>query len=95
MAELGLRLDGDPARQKLSEPDLRSVGDRIGGVKYGHWETRQPPTETQRRDIAEAERELDALERDLKALILGDLARLEDAFTAAGAPWTPGRRIVR
>lgn len=95
VAELGLRLDGDPARQKLSEPDLRSVGDRIGGVKYGHWETRQPPTETQRRDIAEAERELDALERDLKALILGDLARLEEAFTAAGAPWTPGRRIVR
>ena len=31
------------------------------------------------------------MERDLKALIAGDLARLEEAFTAASAPWTPGR----
>ncbi len=95
VAELGVRLEGDPARQKLSETDIRSIGDRISSVKYGHWETRQLPTETQRRDVAVAEAGLDALERDLKSLILGDLARLEEAFTAAGAPWTPGRRMMR
>ncbi|HEV7669985.1 MAG TPA: glycosyl hydrolase [Thermoanaerobaculia bacterium] len=94
VADLGLRLEGDPARQKLSEASVRSIGDRISAVKDGNWETRQLPTQTQRRDLVAAEAGLDALERDLKSLNLGDLARLEEAFTAAGAPWTAGRRMV-
>jgi Sortilin, neurotensin receptor 3, len=94
VAELGLRLEGDPARQKLSESDIRSISDRISMVMSGHWETRLPPTQTQRRDLAAAEAGLDQLESDLKALMLGELAQLEQAFTAAGAPWTPGRRMV-
>lgn len=94
VAELGIRLEGDPARQKLSESDIRSISDRIGMVRYGHWDTRQPPTGTQQSDLADAEAGLTRLESDLKALILGDVARLEAAFTAAGAPWTPGRRML-
>ena len=95
VAELGVRLEGDPARRNLSESDTPAIGDRVSAVRDGHWETRQMPTTTQRRDLEIAEAGLDALERDLKALILGDLARLEEAFTAAGAPWTPGRRMMR
>ena len=79
------------ARQKLSESTAPAIGDRVSAVKDGHWETRQMPTATQRRDIEIAEAGLGALESDLKALKAGDLARLEEAFTAAGAPWTPGR----
>jgi hypothetical protein len=30
---------------------------------------------------------------DLKALLAGDLAKLEEAFAAAGAPWILGRRV--
>jgi len=48
---------------------------------------------TQRRELEIAKAGLDALERDLKALIEGDLAKLEEAFAAAGAPWPPGRRL--
>jgi hypothetical protein len=92
VAELARRLNGDPARRRLDESDAPSIGDRVGAVMGGHWETRQMPTATQRRDLEIATTGLDALERDLKALITGDLARLEDAFAAAGAPWTPGRR---
>ena len=83
----------DPARQKLSEPDTLSIGDRVGAIRDGHWQTRQMPTATQRRNLEIATAGLDALERDLKALIAGDLAKLEEAFAAAGAPWTPGRRV--
>jgi photosystem II stability/assembly factor-like uncharacterized protein len=93
VAELERRLQGDPARQKLSEPDIPSIGDRLWAVRFGHWQTRQMPTATQRRDLEIARAGLDALERDLKALIAGDLAKLEEAFAAAGAPWTPGRRV--
>jgi chromosome segregation ATPase len=92
VAELERRLDGDPARQKLSEPDIQSIGGRIGAIRDGHWQTRQMPTATQRRDLEIATAGLDALERDLKALIAGDLAKLEEDFAAAGAPWIPGRR---
>jgi hypothetical protein len=93
VAELERRLQGDPARQKLSEPDTLSIGDRVGAIRDGHWQTRQMPTATQRRNLEIATAGLDALERDLKALIAGDLAKLEEAFAAAGAPWTPGRRV--
>ena len=94
VAKLALRLEGDPARQKLSESDIRSISDRIGMVMSGHWETRQPPTQTQRQDLAAAEAALTQLESDLKALLLGEVKALEQAFTAAGAPWTLGRRMV-
>src|SRR5204863_7102058 len=92
VAELTRRLDGDPARQKLSEPDILSIGGRVGAIRDSHWQTRQMPTATQRRDLEIATAGLYALERDLQALIAGDLAKLEAAFAAAGAPWTPGRR---
>jgi hypothetical protein len=84
----------DPAAvAAFQEPDTPSMGDRIGAIRDGHWQTRQMPTATQRRDLEISTAGLDALERDLKALIAGDLAKLEEAFAAAGAPWTPGRRV--
>jgi hypothetical protein len=92
VAELERRLNGDPARQKLNESETPSIGDRIGAIRGSHWQTRQMPTATQRRSLEIAKAGLDTLERDLKALIAGDLAKLEEAFAAAGAPWTAGRR---
>lgn len=92
-AELALRLEGDPARQKLNEPQSPSIGERIGMIRDGHWQTRQMPTATQRQNLQIATAALDVLERDLQTLLTGDLAQLEKAFAAAGAPWTPGRSL--
>jgi len=92
VAELELRLHGDPARQKLSESETPSIGERVGVIRDGHWQTRQMPTATQRRNLEIATAGLDAVERDLKALIAGDLAKLEEAFAAAWAPGAPGGR---
>ncbi len=91
LAGLSLRLSGDPARQALNESETPSIGGRVGQVIGGHWETRQMPTATQRRDIEIAGGALETLIRDLKALIEGDMARLKADLEAAGAPWTPGR----
>ncbi len=93
VAELERRLQGDPARQSLFESETPSIGERLGSIRAGHWQTRQMPTATQRRDLEIARAGLGALESDLKALIAGDLAKLEEDFAAAGAPWTPGRRV--
>ena len=91
LAAISLRLSGDPARGALNESDAPSISGRVGEVMGGHWETRQMPTATQRRDIEIAGGALEVLTRDLKALIEGDLARLKTDLEAAGAPWTPGR----
>lgn len=91
LGALSHRLSGDPARQALNESDTPSISGRVGEVMGGHWETRQTPTATQRRDIEIARDALGVLTRDLKALIETDLARLKTDLEAAGAPWTPGR----
>jgi hypothetical protein len=91
LAGLELRLSGDPARQALNESDAPSISGRVGQVMNGHWETRQTPTATQRRDLEIAAAGFETLARDLKGLIGGELARLEADLEAAGAPWTPGR----
>ena len=91
--EVVLRLQGDGLRGSLNESSAPSVANRVGNVVGGHWQTRQNPTATQRRNIEIAESELAGIERDLAGIIDGPLAELEEALAGAGAPWTPGRRI--
>jgi hypothetical protein len=91
--QLSLRLQGDPIRGSLNESSVPSVSARVGNVVSGHWSTRQAPTATQRRNIEIAQQEFAVLEGALAELIDGRLAPLEAALAAAGAPWTPGRRI--
>jgi photosystem II stability/assembly factor-like uncharacterized protein len=90
LAGLARRLNGDPARQRLSEPDAPSIAGRVRSA-MSTWETRQMPTATQRRDAEIAAADLAALTRDLDALVTGELAKLRAALEAAGAPWTPRR----
>ena len=90
---LQTRLWGDRVRGRLNEPGVPSISDRVGQVIGGHWDTRQAPTATQRQNIEIAQREFAGLSRELAAIVEGDLIRLEEALGAAGAPWTPGRRL--
>jgi hypothetical protein len=87
VADLERRLFGDPARGRLHEPGSPSIAGRVGEVAGGHWETTQMPTATQRKDIEIASAELETVSRELQALITGELARLEAALEAAGAPY--------
>ncbi|GMV08007.1 MAG: hypothetical protein AMXMBFR53_42820 [Gemmatimonadota bacterium] len=91
--ELRTRLQGDRVRGSLNESTNPSIGNRVGNVVGGHWSTRQAPTATQRRNVEIAEGDLGPLEHDLAALVDGPLMELEEALAAAGAPWTPGRRV--
>jgi hypothetical protein len=93
LAELQVRLWGDRARGRLNESSAPSISGRVGSVIYGHWETRQMPTATFRRSLEIAANDFVAFRQDLSAVIDVDLPALEAALEAAGAPWTPGRRI--
>ena len=92
---LRTRLNGDPIRQQLNEPSVPSIRNRVGRVTGGHWSTRQMPTATQRRNIQIARDDFGDFGMELTALLDNDLAQLEADLEAAGAPWTPGRRLPR
>lgn len=92
LSGLRSRLYGDPIRQKFNEATEPSIQSRVGGVAYGHWETRQSPTETQKRNIEIAETDFDKLSDDLVNYFKG-LETFEAALEASGAPYTPGRKF--
>ena len=93
LAALQTRLYGDRARGRLSEASAPSINGRLGSAIYQHWQTRQMPTETHRQNVEIAATDFAVLRRDLTAILETDLPALESALEAAGAPWTPGRRI--
>ena len=92
LSALRMRLFGDPIRQNLNEATSLSIRSRVGQVIYGHWETRQNPTETQKRNIEIAERDFNTFREDLLMYFKG-LETYEAALEAAGAPYTPGRKF--
>jgi len=84
---------GDPARGALNEPSAPSILDRLGRVAGGHWDTRQAPTTTQRESLEIARGGFQRVSIALRTLLEETLAELEADMEAAGAPWTPGRRV--
>jgi photosystem II stability/assembly factor-like uncharacterized protein len=85
LAGLSRRLNGDPARGRLNESDVPSIAGRVYSA-MSTWETRQPPTATQRRDVEIARGELSALRKELEGVESGAMAKLRAALDAAGAP---------
>ena len=88
-----IRIFGDPARQRLNEPTVPSISNRVGRVIGGHWDTRQTPTATHRRNLEIGETDFGAWLAEFEGFMSGDFMRAEAALEAAGAPWTPGRRL--
>jgi hypothetical protein len=92
LAELKARLMGDPILQQKNESFSPSITSRVGGVAYGHWDTRQEPTATQRAQIESAARDYQAYKGDLKGF-MDDLEAFQAELQKAGAPWTPGQKL--
>jgi hypothetical protein len=93
LEEMNLRFYGDRIRGQWNEPSPPSIQSRLGYAQYGHWGTRQEPTETQRMSFEIAQREFTAFLGEIRRLIEVDLTQLENDLAAAGAPWTPGRKL--
>ncbi len=91
LADLQVKLTGDPTVARRSEPTTASISDRVQGVVYGHWTSTANATATHRTGYDLAARELATVLPELAKLIEIDLAKLEADAEAAGAPWTPGR----
>jgi len=90
LAELRLRLSGDRIRRQLNEATTPSISGRVGQIAYGHWDTRQMPTQTFRNKLDFATRDFTQFEQDLKGY-LEEVEQYEADLAAAGAPYTKGR----
>ena len=93
LAALNMELSGDPARQRLDEATSPAIRGLVGSVIGGHWGTRQTPTAAQRASIQIATTAFADLSQRLAGLLDTDLVALEQDLEAAGAPWTPGRKL--
>ena len=91
LADLRRQLYGDPARGRLNESSSPGISNRVGQVAYGHWDTRQMPTQTFRDNLEIAERDFTDFEPKLENY-LEELDRFEEKMKAAGAPYTRGRK---
>jgi len=90
LVHLKTTLQGDRIRQSKDVSTSPSIMGRIGGVIWGHWNTSELPTETQKRNIKIAQSEFDQYMQEA-AVFFGKLDDYEQAIEKAGAPYTPGR----
>ena len=82
---------GDRDKSRLWEPSPPSVSGTVYEVAEGNFETREPPTDTQRALFAWANATHTELKARVDALKSGPLAQIQQALEAAGAPYVPGR----
>lgn len=90
LADLRMQLTGDRTLRSMNESTTPSIMSRVRQVMYGHWDTTQLPTETQKNNIAIAKSGFDAFQSDINQFF-NELANYETAVAEAGAPWTPNR----
>jgi len=92
LSALQMRLNGDRIRQSKSESTTPSISGRVGHIIYGHWETRQAPTQTYKKNLEIASSDFVAFSKDLKAYFQ-ELEAYEVSLEEAGAPYTRGRKL--
>lgn len=90
LSDLQERLYGNRIKNKFNEATAPSIMSRAGSVAYGHWGTRQMPTETQQQNIRIAETDFSTFKTDMKTYF-NELMQYEAKLQAAGAPYTTGR----
>ena len=84
-------LFGDWTIGRRSEPTSPSPMQRVNA----QLSATVPVTSTNRRNYAIAAEEFSSILEELRQVIEVDLIKLQDAMEAAGAPWTPGRRLPK
>ena len=91
LKDLLVQLSGDETVAKRNEPTPPSIVDRVQQIVTGHWDATSAATGTAKRNYDAAAQAFGPTLQKLRALLLVDLKRIEDAAESAGTPWTPGR----
>ncbi|QSE99436.1 glycosyl hydrolase [Fulvivirga lutea] len=92
LTELREVLFGDATRQGKDESTTPSISDYVWKVVYGHWNTTQLPTETQKQSIESGTKQIADFVKKFETYA-NNLAAFEKSLEEAGAPYTPGRGL--
>ena len=90
MQDLKVRFSGDTTISSRAEPVPMSLNGRMYSIVGGHWDSQSSVTGNYRDSYQVAEQQFREALGELEA-ITTDLASVEAALQAEGAPWTPGR----
>ncbi len=85
---------GDPVARRLDIDTPPSVSSRISGLAYEQANSTAPPTKTHRDNYTIAKEELGPILDKVKA-IGNRLGRLQAKLEEMGAPYTPGRSLMK
>lgn len=93
LTDVNEKFTGDPTKTRHNESDYPGFASRISTMMFGAMGSYEGPTGTHRNqyDIVDSEF-ADALVT-LREVLESDLPGLHEKLDAAGAPWTPGRKI--
>jgi len=89
------RFIGDPTKARRNEPAAVGLIDRIDTIIRGHWATTSAATGSHLRNYQIAAAEFEGAVAGLRPLLEHDLPALHDTLEAAGASWTPGRKLPK
>ncbi|MBW3469459.1 glycosyl hydrolase [Arthrospiribacter ruber] len=90
LAELKTKLMYDQIRGSKDESTSPSITGRIGATVYGHWDSTEPPTSTQKRNIEIAKSEFEDYQQASDSFFQ-KMKSFERKLEEAGAPYTPNR----
>jgi photosystem II stability/assembly factor-like uncharacterized protein len=83
-------LNGNQARNAISERTQPTVRSRLGRVMWGVSGSTYGPTQTHRDQLAYAQAEFGAIRDRLRTLTESTIPAFEAELQAAGGPWVPG-----
>ncbi len=86
-------LNGNAARNALTERTQHTVRSRLGTVLTGLFASTYGPTQTHRDQFNFARTEFDGIKSRLTSLTEATIPAFEAELQAAGGPWVPGGRI--
>ncbi|EOZ95620.1 Glycosyl hydrolase, BNR repeat precursor [Indibacter alkaliphilus LW1] len=92
LKDLKIKLMNDEIPNSKDVSTSPTIMSRIGGTVYGHWSSTEAPTVTQKRNVEIARNEFEAYQKEA-SVFFDKLGSYERKLEAAGAPYTPNRKM--
>ena len=93
LMDINEAFNGDPTKSRRSESAYPGFRSRLRTMMSGAVGSTEGPTETHRQQFAIIAAEYQGVAEQVSQLLDVDLPALNAKLDAAGAPWTPGRKI--
>ena len=91
--QLRQKMSGDPIKRQLDIDQPPSIMDRVFSLAYEQFYTTSAPTQTHQDIYAIALEEFEPVLAEINTFLERDMESFKEKLEAAGAPYTPGRKV--